>query len=121
MKLRGLYAITDSQLLAGKFLAYVEAALDGGVTLLQYRDKSSDEARRLREAEKLHELCRPAAGLYHSNHVQKLFIGIKTPWLGLPDRGERSDLSRLLPEQLQRPLKGCIPVSQVASEARDDL
>ncbi|AFJ58784.1 MAG: thiamine-phosphate diphosphorylase [Pseudomonadales bacterium RIFCSPLOWO2_12_60_38] len=57
MKLRGLYAITDSQLLAGKFLAYVEAALDGGVTLLQYRDKSSDEARRLREAEKLYELC----------------------------------------------------------------
>ncbi len=27
MKLRGLYAITDSQLLVGKFLAYVEAAL----------------------------------------------------------------------------------------------
>ncbi|MDP2147061.1 MAG: thiamine phosphate synthase, partial [Pseudomonas sp.] len=41
MKLRGLYAITDSQLLAGKFLSYVEAALEGGVTLLQYRDKSS--------------------------------------------------------------------------------
>ncbi|MCP2074642.1 UNVERIFIED_ORG: thiamine-phosphate pyrophosphorylase [Pseudomonas lini] len=57
MKLRGLYAITDSQLLAGKFLAYVEAALDGGVTLLQYRDKSSDEARRLREAEALRNLC----------------------------------------------------------------
>ena len=53
MKLRGLYAITDSQLLAGKFLSYVEAALEGGVTLLQYRDKSSDEARRLREAEAL--------------------------------------------------------------------
>lgn len=57
MKLRGLYAITDSQLLAGKFLAYVEAALEGGVTLLQYRDKSSDEARRLREAEALRNLC----------------------------------------------------------------
>ena len=57
MKLRGLYAITDSQLLAGKFLQYVEAALDGGVTLLQYRDKSSDEARRLREAETLQRLC----------------------------------------------------------------
>ena len=39
MRLRGLYAVTDSQLLAGKFLSYVEAALDGGVTLLQYRDK----------------------------------------------------------------------------------
>ncbi|MCK9800827.1 thiamine-phosphate diphosphorylase [Pseudomonas chlororaphis] len=57
MKLRGLYAITDSQLLAGKFLQYVEAALEGGVTLLQYRDKSTDEARRLREAEALHTLC----------------------------------------------------------------
>ena len=57
MKLRGLYAITDSQLLAGKFLAYVEAALDGGLTLLQYRDKSADDARRLREAEALRNLC----------------------------------------------------------------
>ena len=57
MKLRGLYAITDSQLLAGKFLKYVEAALEGGVTLLQYRDKSDDQARRLREAETLLALC----------------------------------------------------------------
>ena len=57
MKLRGLYAITDSQLLAGKFLPYVEAALEGGVTLLQYRDKSDDQARRLREAETLLTLC----------------------------------------------------------------
>ncbi len=57
MTLRGLYAITDSQLLAGKLLDYVEAALEGGLTLLQYRDKSSDEARRLREAEALRDLC----------------------------------------------------------------
>lgn len=57
MKLRGLYAITDSQLLAGRFLSYVEAALDGGVTLLQYRDKSDNQAQRLREAETLRELC----------------------------------------------------------------
>ena len=57
MKLRGLYAITDSALLTGKFLPYVEAALDGGLTLLQYRDKSGDEARRLREAEALQGLC----------------------------------------------------------------
>jgi thiamine-phosphate pyrophosphorylase len=56
--LRGLYAITDSQLLAdGRLLPYVEAALKGGARLLQYRDKSSNEARRLREAEALAELC----------------------------------------------------------------
>jgi thiamine-phosphate pyrophosphorylase len=57
MKLRGLYAITDGQLLTGRFLSYVEAALDGGVTLLQYRDKSSDESRRLHEASELLKLC----------------------------------------------------------------
>lgn len=56
--LRGLYAITDSQLLAdGRLLPYVEAALKGGARLLQYRDKSGDAARRLREAEALAELC----------------------------------------------------------------
>ncbi|MBK4994795.1 thiamine phosphate synthase [Pseudomonas sp. S37] len=57
MTLRGLYAITDSQLLAGRFLSHVEAALEGGVCLLQYRDKSDDAARRLREAEGLLKLC----------------------------------------------------------------
>ncbi|MGA4632484.1 thiamine phosphate synthase [Pseudomonas solani] len=58
MKLRGLYAITDSALLAdGRLLPYVEAALKGGARLLQYRDKSGDDARRLREAEALRELC----------------------------------------------------------------
>jgi thiamine-phosphate diphosphorylase len=56
--LRGLYAITDSALLAdGKLLPYVEAALKGGAQLLQYRDKSSDARRRLYEAQALQELC----------------------------------------------------------------
>lgn len=58
MTLRGLYAITDSALLAdGKLLPYVEAALAGGARLLQYRDKSKDAARRLDEAGQLKQLC----------------------------------------------------------------
>ncbi|MDR0210855.1 MAG: thiamine phosphate synthase [Pseudomonas putida] len=57
MKLRGLYAITDSQLLAGRLLSHVEAALEGGVCLLQYRDKSDDATRRRHEAEGLQRLC----------------------------------------------------------------
>lgn len=55
---RGLYAITDSALLAdGRLLPYVEAALEGGARLLQYREKSRDRARRLDEASALLELC----------------------------------------------------------------
>lgn len=58
MSLTGLYAITDSQLLAdGRLLPYVEAALAGGARLLQYRDKSRDAARRLDEAGQLKALC----------------------------------------------------------------
>lgn len=58
LPLRGLYAITDSQLLAdGRLLPYVDAALRGGVRVLQYRDKSGDAARRQREAEALAERC----------------------------------------------------------------
>src|SRR5690606_36001570 len=55
---RGLYAITDSALLAdGRLLPYVEAALEGGARLLQYREKSRDAARRFDEASALRELC----------------------------------------------------------------
>ena len=58
MTLRGLYAITDSALLAdGRLVPYVEAALTGGARLLQYRDKSGDAGRRLEEAAQLKELC----------------------------------------------------------------
>lgn len=57
-QLRGLYAITDSQLLAeGRLLPWAEAALAGGARLLQYRDKSADPARRLDEASQLKKLC----------------------------------------------------------------
>lgn len=56
--LRGLYAITDSTLLADdRLLPYAEAALRGGARLLQYRDKSDNAATRLREADALRELC----------------------------------------------------------------
>lgn len=59
MSQRGLYAITDSALLAdGKLLPYVEAAITGGARWLQYRDKSKDPSRRLDEASHLAQLCK---------------------------------------------------------------
>jgi thiamine-phosphate pyrophosphorylase len=52
---RGLYAITDGP--RPDLLSAVEAALRGGSVLLQYRDKTPDAERRLREVRALHELC----------------------------------------------------------------
>lgn len=58
-RLRGLYVITDAALCARHGLApSVEAALQGGARLVQYRDKSTDHQRRLQEATELAALCR---------------------------------------------------------------
>lgn len=57
--LRGLYGITDSQLMPDdeSLLRQVEAALRGGMKLLQYRDKSSDQSKRIRQSRLLLTLC----------------------------------------------------------------
>ncbi|MET0052550.1 MAG: thiamine phosphate synthase [Candidatus Thiodiazotropha sp.] len=58
IRLRGLYAITDSGLCPTERLEeQVTQTLLGGARILQYRDKSQDQARRLREAGMLKDLC----------------------------------------------------------------
>lgn len=56
--LRGLYAITPDGVPAETLLAQVEAALHGGVRLVQYRDKMADATRRAALARALVALCR---------------------------------------------------------------
>lgn len=51
----GLYAITDGP--RADLIEVCAAALDGGATLLQYRDKSTDTARRRAEARAIAALC----------------------------------------------------------------
>jgi thiamine-phosphate pyrophosphorylase len=53
--LRGLYAVSDGP--RADLLDACAAALDGGAAILQYRDKSTDAERRLREAHALQALC----------------------------------------------------------------
>lgn len=57
--LSGLYAITDSSLSHdNKLIPAVSEAIAGGARVIQYRDKSNDQARRLDEAKQLLQLCR---------------------------------------------------------------
>ena len=66
--LHGLYVLTDAALLPGeRLLSGVDAAIRGGATLVQYRDKSSDHARREREARALLEMCRKHEVLFIIN------------------------------------------------------
>ncbi len=58
-KLRGVYAITDPDLLSGgQLIARCRGALSGGVSLLQYRNKLADETTRQNELKALLRLCR---------------------------------------------------------------
>jgi len=57
-KLRGLYAITDENLIPETtFAATIEKALSGGTAIIQYRDKSGSETKRLQQASALRSLC----------------------------------------------------------------
>lgn len=59
MPSQGLYAITDGP--REDLPAAMRAALEGGATMLQYRDKTRDADRRSREAHVLASLCRASA------------------------------------------------------------
>jgi len=55
---RGLYAITDSQLIpADRLTDQVAAAIRGGACVIQYRDKSSNPGQRQQQAAALALLC----------------------------------------------------------------
>ncbi|MFK5947817.1 MAG: thiamine phosphate synthase [Methylococcales bacterium] len=57
-KLSGLYAITNENLMPEKhFLSMAEAAISSGISILQYRDKSTDKNKRQRQASALKKLC----------------------------------------------------------------
>jgi thiamine-phosphate pyrophosphorylase len=55
--LAGLYAITSEPKDSAQLIEQVSRALAGGARVVQYRDKSSDQARRLAEAQALLNLC----------------------------------------------------------------
>jgi len=57
-KLKGLYVITDENLISEeKFEHSIEAALLGGASIIQYRDKSTNQKKRHFQAETLRRLC----------------------------------------------------------------
>jgi len=58
-KLKGLYVITDENLISEEnFEHAVEAALLGGASIIQYRDKSTNQKKRHHQAEIVCRLCK---------------------------------------------------------------
>ncbi len=80
--LNGLYAITDSHLLPDDrtLLAGCEAALEAGIVLLQYRDKSADTHRRQRQGDALAALCERHAVPLIVNDDLELALRLQQRW-----------------------------------------
>jgi len=67
-RLTGLYVLTDQHLTpADKINACVAQAIDGGCSVVQYRDKTSSPAQRLQQAIELNNLCRNNGVLFIIN------------------------------------------------------
>ncbi|WP_281647108.1 thiamine phosphate synthase [Parendozoicomonas sp. Alg238-R29] len=97
--LRGLYGVTDSKLTPDDktLCERATAAIEGGMTILQYRDKSEDQERRVRQATMLRELCDEAGVLFLINDDVDLAVASKAHGvhLGQSDEGLISARQRL--------------------------
>lgn len=68
-----LYLITSP---SDTLFTTVESALQGGLTLVQYRDKETDDLVRLRNAEKLRQLCHEYDALFIVNDRVDLALAV---------------------------------------------
>lgn len=97
--LQGLYGVTDTKLMPDDetLLAKATMALEGGMQILQYRDKTDDQPRRLRQAIALRELCEQNGALFVVNDDVDLAIasGAHGAHLGQSDEALVSARQRL--------------------------
>lgn len=87
MKLSGLYALTPDQPETTTLLRQVEQALQGGVRLLQYRNKAATAPLRREQATRLLALCRESGAklIINDDLVLALAIGADGAHLGGKD------------------------------------
>ncbi|WP_257281254.1 MULTISPECIES: thiamine phosphate synthase [unclassified Endozoicomonas] len=94
--LKGLYGVTDSQLLPDDriLMEAVEQALMGGMKVLQYRDKSLDREKRLRQASTLRVLCHNYGALFIINDDIELAAESEADGVHLGQQDESVDSAR---------------------------
>jgi len=97
-KLKGLYAITDEQLIDEQhFIQSVESALLGGCKIIQYRDKSDKQNKRLQQAHALRSICSEHQAILIINDDIKLADSVKADGVHL---GKDDNVIQTAREQL---------------------
>jgi len=100
--IRGLYAITPDTADTDQLCALVEASLQGGASLLQYRNKTANHALRVAQSRALLELCRDYGVPLIINDNIKLCLAIDADGvhLGTSDGNLAESRARLGPEKI---------------------
>ncbi len=94
-ELKGLYAITrESKGNTARLIDDVQAALQGGVRILQYRDKSDNPVLRRQEAYELLDLCNAFSASLIINDDIKLAASIGAHGVHLGKNDEGIDVAR---------------------------
>lgn len=75
-RLKGLYAITDPELMGKDLLPMSEQAILGGINILQYRNKSANKEQQYYEAASLAELCKKYNVMFIINDDTELAIKV---------------------------------------------
>ena len=89
-RFHGLYGVTDSQLQPDDriLIETVEQALMGGMKVLQYRDKSLDSGKRLRQAGALKVLCHQYQAMLIINDDVELALDVEADGVHLGQQDE---------------------------------
>ena len=89
-RFKGLYGVTDSQLQPDDriLLETVGQALQGGMKVLQYRDKSLDHEKRLRQAAALKMLCLKHQAIFLINDDVDLALEVEADGVHLGQQDE---------------------------------
>ena len=88
-----LYLVTSP---SENLFAIVESALQGGLTLVQYRDKDSDDSERLNTAQKLRQICHEYDALFVVNDRIDLAIAADADGVHLGQQDLSVELARQL-------------------------
>ena len=101
-KIKGLYVIADTATIEEeRFFEKAEIAIAAGCHVLQYRDKTNDHTKRLRQASQLSRLCKEAGSVFIINDDAELAIQVNADGVhcGINDRSV-SEIRRSYPELL---------------------
>lgn len=88
-----LYLVTSAN---DKLFSIVESAVEGGLTLVQYRDKNTDDCERLRIARKLRQICHEYGALFIMNDRVDLALAVEADGVHLGQQDIPISLARQL-------------------------